>query len=99
MPVMENQIPSTLKPFFQEYNFETLDAARDWELVVERTLAWGNRAELGWLFTRYGRERVTAWVKQRGAFRLPRRQLASWKVILEIPDAEIISAPRGIWQY
>lgn len=98
MRAMETQIPSTLAPFFQEYTLENLDAARDWELVVERTLAWGNRAELRWMFTRYGHERVADWVKRRGAFRLPRRQLAAWKIILEIPDAEIIPAPRGIWQ-
>ena len=99
MRAMETQIPSTLAPFFQEYTFENLDATRDWELVVERTLVWGNRAELRWMFAQYGRERVTDWVKRRGAFRLPRRQLAAWKVILEISDAEIIPAPRGIWPY
>jgi len=96
---MKAQIPSTLAVFFQEYTFENLDVTRDWELIVERTLAWGNRGELRWMFDRYGRERVADWVKRRGAFRLPRRQLAAWKAILEIPEAEIISAPRGIWQY
>ena len=99
MRAMETRIPSTLAPFFQEYNFENLDAVRHWELVVERTLAWGNREELRWMFSAYGSERVTDWVKRRGAFRLPRRQLAAWKIILEIPDAEINPAPRAIWQY
>ena len=103
---METKIPSTLAPFFQEYRFESLDAARDWELVVERTLAWGNRAELSWMFSQYGRERVTDWVKRRGAARLPRRQFAGWKVILEIPVNEAIDAPcevideqRGVWPH
>ncbi len=52
-----DEIPRTLAQFFQEYTFENLDAERDAELVIERTLAWGNREELRWLFARYGRAR------------------------------------------
>jgi hypothetical protein len=58
MLALESQIPRSLALFFQEYTFEKLDAERDVELVIERTLAWGNRAELRWLFARYGRGRV-----------------------------------------
>ncbi len=58
MSPMETQIPRTLAPFFQEYTFDKLDAERDAELVIERTLAWGNREELRWLFDCYGREQV-----------------------------------------
>lgn len=99
MSAMQTQIPQTLKPFFQEYTFENLDAELHAELVIERALAWGNRAELRWLFERYGRERVTEWVKRKGTRLLPRRQMASWKVILEIPESEIVQTRRGIWPY
>ncbi len=92
-------IPRTLAQFFQEYTFEDLDAERDAELVIERTLAWGNRDELRWLFARYGRARVTDWVRRMGTRRLPRRQLPFWQLVLEIADSQLVSSPRGIWQY
>ncbi|MDE3091761.1 MAG: hypothetical protein KGJ80_20505, partial [Chloroflexota bacterium] len=67
----QKEIPRTLAPFFQEYTFETLDAERDAELVIERTLAWGNREELRWLFGRYGRARVAEWVQRKSWSYLP----------------------------
>lgn len=93
------EIPLTLAPFFQEYTFEKLDAERDAELVIERTLAWGNREELRWLFARYGRERVADWVRRMGTRRLPRRQLPFWQLILELADSQMAPSPRGIWPY
>lgn len=94
-----NDIPRSLAPFFQEYTFDRLEATRDAELVIERTLAWGNRAEARWLFARYGRARVADWLRRMGARRLSRRQFAAWKIILEILDAQVIPAPRGIWPH
>lgn len=51
-------IPRSLAPFFQEYDLEKLDPDEHWELMVERTLAYGDRGELRWLFDRYGRLRL-----------------------------------------
>ncbi len=96
---MQTEIPRTLAQFFQEYTFENLDAERDAELVIERTLAYGNRAELRWLFARYGRARVADWVRRMGTRRLPRRQLPFWQLVLEIADSQMAPSPRGIWQY
>jgi hypothetical protein len=84
----DHSIPRTLAPFFQEYTFDHLDAERDWELVVERTLAWGNRAELRWLFARYGRERVADWVRRKGWGFLPKRRFNYWCVMLDVTDPQ-----------
>jgi hypothetical protein len=46
-------IPRSLAPFFQEYDLDDLDPDRAAATVIERTLRYGNRAELRWLFTRY----------------------------------------------
>jgi hypothetical protein len=104
MPIVNStnsasDIPKTLAQFFQEYTFENLDAERHWELVVERTLAYGNRDELRWLFARYGRERVADWVRRMGACRLPRRQIPFWRLVLEVSALEMGPIPQGIWQY
>lgn len=95
----KKKIPRTLAPFFQEYTFENLDAERDAELVIERTLAWGNREELRWLFERYGRARVADWVRRMGRRRLPRRQLPFWQLVLEIGDSQMTPSRHGIWPY
>ncbi len=95
----QKEIPRTLALFFQEYTFENLDAERDAELVIERTLAWGNREELRWLFAQYGRARVADWVRRVGSRRLPRRQLPFWQLVLDITDSQIVPSPRGIWPH
>lgn len=82
------EIPPTLAPFFQEYALEKIDATRDWELVVERTLAWGNREELRWLFARYGRERVADWVRRKGWGFLPKRRFNFWCLMLDVTDPQ-----------
>jgi len=81
-------IPTSLKPYFQEYDFEALDPERDAFLVIERTLAWGDVPELRWLFARYGAERLAAWVKQAGWRCLPRRRFKYWQIFFNLPDAD-----------
>lgn len=51
-------IPISLRPFFQEYELEKLDPETSAFTVIERTLAWGDLAELRWLFSRYGSGRI-----------------------------------------
>ena len=43
-------IPSTLIPFFQEYDLTSIDSRSAAPLIVERTLQYGDRAKLHWLF-------------------------------------------------
>lgn len=81
----EAGIPSSLRPFFQEYTLESLDPSLHAELIIERTLAHGNRLELRWLFVRYGRTRIAAWVRRSGRRRLPWRRYNLWCVLLGLP--------------
>jgi hypothetical protein len=71
-------IPSSLRPLFQEYVLEELDPRQNAFLVIERTLAWGDVAELRWLFATYGRERLSEWVRTSGWYLLPRRRFLYW---------------------
>jgi hypothetical protein len=93
-------LPDSLRPCFQEYDFDQLDPDRDGELIIERTLAYGNRTELRWLFALYGRTRVTDWVKRLGGRRLPFRRYNLWCVLLELPPAQPVRAEgQRIWPY
>lgn len=77
-------IPLSLAPFFQEYDIKSIDAKRDSFTIIERTLQFGNREELRWLFTTYSREQITNWVKYFGKDRLPQPHRRFWQTILEI---------------
>lgn len=90
-------IPSSLRPYFQEYDFAQLTVGAHAELVIERTLNYGNRTELRWLFEQYGWQRITAWVVARGAKRLSRRRYHLWCVLLEVSPTPL--AKTSIWPH
>jgi hypothetical protein len=79
-------IPVSLRPFFQEYQFEDLDPERSAFTVIERTLAWGDVPELRWLFGQYGEERLAEWVVQSGWYCLPRRRFKSWLCFFDLSE-------------
>jgi hypothetical protein len=81
-------IPVSLRPFFQEYVLENLNPERSAFTVIERTLAWGDRAELRWLFARYGTGRLREWVQHVGWRLLPRRRFQFWVCFFELTDYE-----------
>ncbi len=93
----ETALPESLRPFFQEYDFGALDPEQHAELIIERTLRYGNRAELRWLFRRYGQARIAVWFAAMGAQRLPRRHVPFWSLVLDVEPQ-----PRhtgGVWPY
>jgi hypothetical protein len=51
-------IPPSLAPFFQEYDIARLNPESDSFTIIERTLQFGNREEIRWLFRTYSREQV-----------------------------------------
>ena len=81
-----NIIPSTLAPFFQEYDLQKLDPQRDSATIIERAIQFGNRAEIRWLFAQYPRSQITDWIKRFGKDRLPHPHLDFWRMLLEINE-------------
>jgi hypothetical protein len=93
-------LPASLAPCFQEYDFESLDPELHRELVIERTLAYGGLEELRWLFERYARAEIAAWVTALGQRRLPWRRYHLWCLWLDLPPAQRRRAPgERIWPY
>lgn len=77
-------IPSSLAPFFQEYSLDQLDTIKTAHIIIERTLRFGNREEIRWLFDTYSRDQITAWVRQWGKYGLPEPHLTFWRFMLDI---------------
>ena len=75
-------IPSSLAPFFQEYDIAKLVPEKDSHTIIERVLQFGNRAEIKWLFTVYSHEQIILWINRFGNERLPQPHLNFWKLVL-----------------
>ncbi len=76
-------IPVSLSPFFQEYDLAHLDLERSASTIIERTLHYGTRVELRWLFSCYPLAVVARWVRQWGHYGLPEPHLTFWRLILD----------------
>jgi hypothetical protein len=82
----EQGIPRSLTPFFQEYDLDELDPDQAAATIIERTLRYGNRAELRWLFGRYPQALIADWVRQWGRFGLPAPYMAFWRLFLGLEE-------------
>jgi len=59
-------VPLSLRPYFQEYDLEDLHIHQDADLIIQRTLEFGNWEEIRWLFQIYRRERVRRFLREHG---------------------------------
>lgn len=96
LPSDHKQIPATAKPFFQEYNLDLLNVDQHADLIIERILAYGNRAEVRWLLEIYGRDQVRDWIIQLGISRLSRRRYHLWCFVFDLPER---NTPVRVWQH
>ena len=80
-------IPHSLAPFFQEYDLEALDPEQASFTVIERTLRYGNRFELRWLFARYSEAVIAEWLERWGKSSLPPPHLTFWRLLLHLEEA------------
>lgn len=79
-----SDIPSGLRPHFQEYDLSTLDLDRDANLIIQRTLEFGTWDEVRWLFATFGGPRIRTFVQGRGERLLSRVTFNYWRKLLEI---------------
>lgn len=86
----ETGLPGAVRRLFPETERPdgvSLDLRAHAPHVIGRVLEDGDRRDLAWLFRVYGRDRLSAWLRQRGDRRLSRRSRAFWRVILDAGDA------------
>jgi len=94
---MQNAIPVSAKPFFQEYSFSKLDPLEHASLIIERILAYGNRAEVRWVFDFYGVSQLQKWVSENGLRLLSKRRYYLWCVVLDL--APEMTQKKNQWQH
>ncbi len=77
-------IPRTLEPFFQEYNLTDLNLRRDADLIIQRTLEFGDWDEIRWLFQVYKRERLRRFLRKYGERWLKPVTFNYWRKLLGV---------------
>ena len=81
---MLGDLPSGLRPYFQEYDSHSLDLDRDANLIIQRTLEYGTWEEVRWLFGIYGGSQILTFVQERGERLLSRVTFNYWRKLLGI---------------
>ncbi len=87
-------VPVSLRPFFQDYDFDSVRPDVDAFTIIERTLAWGNRLELGWLFEHYPFNQIATFVREAGWQRLPSHRFYFWLNVLHLVEYQHSDYPR-----
>jgi len=91
-------LPTSLRPFFQDCTFENVHPETDAFTIIERTLSWGKRDELRWLFWRYPRAQLAEVVRSAGWWRIPPHRFYYWLNVLGITDYQKSDYQR-IWPH
>ena len=84
MPFQFSPIPTSLKPFFQEYDLKELHLRRHADLIIQRTLEFGNWDEIRWLFQAYGRIRIRRFIREHGERWLSPVTFNYWRKLLGV---------------
>ncbi len=77
-------IPESMRMYFQEYNPDQLNLAEQADLIIQRTLEFGDWEDLRWLFQMYGSKRIRAFLRQRGERWLRPPVFNYWRKLLRI---------------
>jgi len=84
MPSSVTAIPRGLAPYFQEYDFDALDAGSDADLIIQRTLEYGTWDEVRWLFATYSGKHIRTFVRELGERWLSKVTFNYWRKLLRI---------------
>ncbi len=77
-------IPTSLTPFFQEYDLAQLDLDHSAGTIIPRVLEFGDKEEIRWLFSIYPRQDISDWVHRWGGFALREPHRTFWLLFLGI---------------
>ena len=84
--VPNNQLPVDAAWLFPEYNFESINLIDFQGVITERILERGSWSQIRWLFSTYGEQQVSYWVREHGFRLLSKRSFALWRLVLGIED-------------
>jgi len=88
-------IPKRLWPHFQEYDPSSLNLEKDANLIMQRTLEFGNWDEMRWLFKTYGEQRVKTFIRDYGERMLSAVTFNYWRKLLGLKEWRCSPFPTG----
>ena len=95
-------IPGSLRAAFQEYDLAALSLDRDADLIIQRTLEYGDWEEVRWLLATYGRERIVAFLQERGERLLSPVAFNYWRKLWNVRrwrSSPFPTAGKEVWPY
>lgn len=95
-------IPSSLATFFQEYEFSELSIQEDANLIIQRTLEFGDWDEIRWLFEVYRAARIRTFLRHLGERSLRPPTFNYWRQLMRIRKWEHspFDTPKGeLWKF
>jgi hypothetical protein len=95
-------LPSSLRRFFWDQDFDRLRWPEDLEAVARRLLATGDGPALAWLRAEVGDGRLCDLIRATRGRDLDARRLRYWQIILDLPAEEVdtwLADPaRRVWE-
>ena len=82
----KNALPPDSAWLFPEYDFDSIDLENHQGVIIERILERGSWEQVRWLFSTFGEQQVSAWVRSHGFRLLSGRSFAFWRLVLGIID-------------
>jgi hypothetical protein len=82
-------LPASVQRLLSDYDIPATPSGPGWErVVIERVMARGTLADMRWLLASFDRDRLAAYLAERGRRVLPPRELRFWATICRVPAAE-----------
>lgn len=98
------KLPTFLKKYFWEIDFDKLDTKERSTYVIERILEYGNEEAVRWLFKNYPQKLIKSVVCQTPTLSLAGASF--WALVLDIPKSKVRclqksyqKLQRAIWPY
>lgn len=96
---MTAEIPPDVIRLLWDVDPHSLDLSRagDRDLVMERVMARGTLDAMLWLRSRFAKDELAAFIREKGHARLAPRDLAYWALISGVPRAQASGGGRPPW--
>ena len=96
------ELPDMLRPFFWDYDFDTLSWEDDRALIIARVLTSGDWEAVTWLRARAEDHSLREWIERHQGGELSPQKLRFWELILGLPHRQVSvwlsTERRKIWE-
>jgi len=96
---MSVELPPDVVRLLWDVDPDSLDLSRsaDRDLVMERVMTRGTLDAMRWLRSRFTRDELAAFIREKGEGRLAPRDLAYWALVTGVPTPQARGGGRPAW--